>query len=109
MHKEYIKDVKTNEFTQMQEVNYCHGVRHGFYRIFTIPLHMGGNEYIQFHSVGCFWNDKRVGTRWEWVEGNGYIIDWGEDECNNEFQEGLYLYPNLTCGIRGRHERRMIH
>jgi hypothetical protein len=41
---------------------------------------------------------------WKWLEGNGYFMDLDEEEDDNIPHGGYYLYPNLSCGIHGKHK-----
>ena len=103
---EYMNDPQTDEPTEMHIVNYCNGVRHGFYAVFTTPTswvmtNPVGTGFTQFNYIGRFMNGKKVGMSWKWLEGNGYYIDTGEEEDDNIPHAGFYLYPNLSCGIYG--------
>jgi hypothetical protein len=99
---EYVRDHKTDYSYEKHVVNYCNGVLHGFYRVFTASSNNGGNEFTQFHSIGQFMNGKKTGISWKWLEGNCYFIDLEGEEDDNIAHEGYYLYPNLSCGIHGK-------
>ena len=102
---EYAIDAKTDDISEMHVVNYCNGVRHGFYRVFTASSNNGGNNFTQFNSIGRFMNGVKVGMSWKWLEGNGYFIDLEGEEVDDILHDGYYLYPNLTCGIHGKNEK----
>ena len=99
---EYIRDDKTDDFSEMHVVNYCSGVLHGFYRVFTASPNNGGNEFTQFHSIGRFMNGKKVGMSWKWLEGNCYFVDLDQEIDDNIPHDGYFFYPNLFSGIHGK-------
>ena len=99
---EYVRDDKTDYSYEIHIANYCNGVLHGFYRIFTASSNNGGNEFTQFHSLGRFMNGKKVGMSWKWLEGNCYFIDLEGEEDDNMARDGYYFYPNLSSGIHGK-------
>ena len=101
IHIEYLKDSRTDEITEMHEVHYCNGVRHGYYRIF-IPANEGCvDDFTKFHSIGRYANGKKVGTSWKWMEGNCYFVDLSEENEEHGLHDGFYLYPKLSSGIYG--------
>jgi len=101
---EYVEDDKSDDFSEMHIVNYCNGVLHGFYRIFTASSNNRGNEFTQFHSIGRFMKGKKVGMSWKWLEGNCYFLNLDEEKDDNIPRDGYYFYPNLSCGIQGKYK-----
>ena len=99
---EYATGPKSEDITEMHIVNYCNGLRHGFYKVYTASPYNGNNDFTQFHSIGRFRNGKKVGFSWKWLEGNGYFIDVDEEEDQDSLRDGYFLYPNLSCGIHGK-------
>ena len=102
IHVDYLKDPRTDEITEMHEVHYCNGVRHGYYRIFVPAIGGSDDDFTKFHSVGCYLNGKKVGVCWKWMEGNCYFIDLSEENEEQALHDGFYLYPKLSSGIYGR-------
>ena len=83
----------------MHEVNYCNGVRHGFYRVFVAAIDGCNDEFTKFHSLGRYASGQKIGVSWTWMEGNSYFINLSEE--NEDIHDGFYLYPKLACGIYG--------
>ena len=101
IHIDYLKDPRTDEITEMHEVHYCNGVRHGYYRIFVPAIDGSNDDFTKFHSIGHYLNGKKVGASWNWMEGNCYFIDLSEENEEQALHDGFYLYPKLSSGIYG--------